>query len=64
MKQHDETVMARCPVCGQLVPMFVVHVTTKGWWRKRVRLSISGDATDYVAHIWMHTTGRNTQRTL
>lgn len=57
MTTHDETIAARCPICKAHVPMFTVHINTNGRWRKHVTLTVEGDATDYVAHMWTHTNG-------
>ena len=47
-------VMARCPVCGVVVPMIEVSVERYGWLRRRVAVVVDGDATDFVAHLWSH----------
>lgn len=47
-------VPGRCPVCGELVPLFEVTPIVRGWWRRRVMLVVSGDASDYVLHMWSH----------
>ena len=47
-------VMARCPVCGVVVPMIEVQVERYGFLRRRVAVVVDGDATDFVAHLWSH----------
>lgn len=47
-------VMARCPVCGVVVPMIEVRVERYGWLGRRVGIVVDGDATDFVAHLWQH----------
>ena len=48
------TIPGRCPVCGQLVPLFTVTPVVRGWWRRRVYLVVDADASDYVLHMWAH----------
>jgi len=47
-------VMARCPVCGVVVPMIEVSVERYGFLGRRVAVVVDGDATDFVAHLWSH----------
>lgn len=49
------TVPGRCPVCGELVPLFSVTPVLRGWWRRRLFLVVDADASDYVLHMWSHT---------
>lgn len=48
------SVGAKCPVCGVIIPTFDVIATAKGLLRKHVEVTVIGDATDWVAHLWMH----------
>lgn len=50
----NEIVTARCPVCSIPVPIFFLSVTTSGRWKHNLNVTIDGDATDWVAHIWQH----------
>lgn len=51
---QSEQIMAGCPLCGVSVPFADVYVTVEGSWRPRIRVAVSGDATDFVAHLWTH----------
>lgn len=57
MSQATKTVMAKCPVCTALVPMFTVTAVVQGMLRPKVGLVIEADASDYVAHMWGHSQG-------
>lgn len=46
--------MARCPVCGVVVPMIEVTVQRYGLFGRRTAVVVEGDATDFVAHLWQH----------
>lgn len=48
------TIPGRCPVCGELVPLFTVTPVVRGWWRRRLFLVVDADASDYVFHMWAH----------
>lgn len=50
----EGAIMARCPACGVIVPFAYARVITTGRWRKRHRVVIDGDGTDFVAHLWSH----------
>lgn len=55
MKRHAERdVYAYCPICRIPIPVLTVTIEVTGWLRKRADLLVNGDATNYVAHIWMH----------
>jgi len=43
-----------CPLCGCLVPFAEITATTKGWWKPKINITVEGDATDYVTHMWQH----------
>jgi len=43
-----------CPLCGCLVPFAQIKAERTGWLRPKVNLTIEGDGTDYVTHMWMH----------
>ena len=47
-------VMAKCPVCGVVVPMIEVTVQRYGLFGRRTAVVVDGDATDFVAHLWQH----------
>lgn len=51
---HSQPIMCRCPVCGVVVPFAHIDVTVEGTWRPRIRAKVTGDATDFVAHLWTH----------
>lgn len=52
---ESRTIAARCPICGAILPIFTVTAERHGFLSRHMRLTLEGDATDYVAHIWMHT---------
>lgn len=43
-----------CPLCGCLVPFAEVTASRTGWWKPQIKISVEGDATDYVTHMWQH----------
>ena len=45
---------AQCPICGATVPVFEITAKGKGFLRRNVEVNVTGDATDFVAHIWTH----------
>ena len=47
-------IVARCPVCGVMVPFAYARVKVSGRWRKRYTVVVDGDGTDFVAHLWSH----------
>ena len=47
---------ATCPICHLIVPMLTVTVK-RNWWGK-MNVTIDGEATDWVAHIWTHQEGQ------
>ena len=49
-----ESVTAQCPVCSLPIPLVSIEFRTTGFWRKNVAVAISGDATDFVVHLWSH----------
>lgn len=57
MSKATKTVLAKCPVCDALVPMFTVTAVVEGMLRPKVGLIIEADASDYVAHMWVHSQG-------
>ena len=57
MSDDVRVVLATCPECQTMIPMVTVTFITTGHWRKRVRMELDGDATDYVAHVWAHAYG-------
>jgi hypothetical protein len=48
------TVTAICPACGAVIPTFDVQAKAHGFWPRKVEVFITGDATDWVAHLWQH----------
>ena len=53
----ERTVAARCPICRVILPLFTVVIERHGFLGRHIRLTLDGDATDYVAHIWQHQEG-------
>ncbi len=51
---HARTIAARCPICGAILPIFTVIIERHGFLGRHTRMTLDGDATDYVAHIWTH----------
>lgn len=51
---RSEPVAARCPLCGAVVPILFLRIEQPHWWKRRVVVTVEGDATDWVAHIWSH----------
>jgi hypothetical protein len=49
-----KTVFAWCPICRCPVPLFEVVVHVSGILRRDVGVTVNGDATDYIAHMWSH----------
>lgn len=49
------TIAARCPICAAILPIFTITAERHGFLGRHTRLTLTGDATDYVAHLWMHT---------
>jgi hypothetical protein len=49
-----KVIAAKCPVCEAIIPMFTIEVERYGFLNLRARLTVDGDATDWVAHIWSH----------
>ena len=52
---------AKCPVCGCVIPTFEVKAFAKGFLRRNVSLTVNGDATDWIVHLWSHRDERNQQ---
>ena len=53
-KVGSAPIMAKCPVCGVVVPMIEVTVRRYGLFGRRTAVVVDGDATDFVAHLWLH----------
>lgn len=51
---ESDMIMAGCPICGATVPFAHVSVNVTGLWRPHVRVTVDGDATDFVTHLWSH----------
>lgn len=57
MRSATKTVLAKCPMCGALVPMFTITAHVSGLLNPKVGLVVDADASDYVAHMWTHSQG-------
>lgn len=51
---ETRTIATKCPMCQAILPIFDVSFHIVGRWRPKVSIVVSGDATDYVAHMWQH----------
>jgi hypothetical protein len=51
---QSEPVSAMCPICGVVVPLLFIRFEQQHWWKRRVKVTVDGDATDWVAHLWQH----------
>jgi hypothetical protein len=47
-------IMGKCPICGTVVPIIFLRVTVNRGWKRTVNVEVSGDATDWVSHMWAH----------
>jgi len=54
LEENPKQIMAACPLCGATVPVFSVEITYYGLFKRRTMVTIEGDATDWVSHIWTH----------
>jgi len=54
MKTTVKVIDYACPLCGDLVPFAEITTTTTGWWKPWINVTVEGDATDYVTHMWQH----------
>ncbi len=54
LEENPKQISAACPVCGTVVPIFSVEITQYGLLNRRTMVTIDGDATDWVSHIWTH----------
>jgi len=54
LEENPKQICAACPVCGMVVPIFSVEITQYGLLKRRTMVTIDGDATDWVSHIWTH----------
>ena len=57
MKSATKIVLAKCPVCNAMVPMFTITAQVSGLLNPKVGLVVEADASDYVAHMWGHSQG-------
>ena len=57
MKSATKTVLAKCPMCDALVPMFTITAHVADLLNPKVGLVVDADASDYVAHMWTHSQG-------
>lgn len=54
VEQPDKPILGACPVCGSMIPIFTVKIQHYGLFKLRTQVTIDGDATDWVAHLWSH----------
>jgi hypothetical protein len=54
MKTSVKVIKYACPMCGCLVPFAEIKAVTTRWWKPRIDVTVEGDATDYVTHMWQH----------
>ena len=54
LEENPKQIMAACPLCGATVPVFSVEITYYGLFKRRTMVTIEGDATDWVSHLWTH----------
>lgn len=54
INQPEKIISARCPICGFIVPLMYVFIDKPRWWGKSVKVTVTGDGTDWVAHMWSH----------
>lgn len=54
MKEVTRVIASECPICSQVVPIAEITATQTSRWRPDLYVTIQGDATDYVAHLWAH----------
>ena len=54
LEENPKQISAACPLCGAVVPIFSVEITYYGLLNRRTMVTIDGDATDWVSHIWTH----------
>lgn len=51
---YFQVINGRCPICMNAVPIFTIEVEKPGRWKRNLNVTITGDATDWIAHIWSH----------
>ena len=51
---YFQIINGRCPICMGAVPIFTIEVQKTGLWNRNLNVTIHGDATDWIAHIWSH----------
>ena len=54
LQENPKQISAACPMCGAVVPIFSVEIEQYGFLKRRTMVTIDGDATDWVSHIWTH----------
>jgi hypothetical protein len=54
MKGIRKIIEYQCPMCSDTVPLAEITATRTGWWKPNIEVTVEGDATDYVAHMWAH----------
>lgn len=54
MKTVTKTIEYRCPMCQVTVPVAVVTASRLSWFKPIVNVTVEGDATDYITHMWAH----------
>lgn len=57
IRQPEKIVSARCPICGMVIPLLFVFVDRPRLFGRSIKVSITGDGTDWVAHTWSHNGG-------
>lgn len=51
---YFQVINGRCPICMNPVPIFTIEIEKAGRWKRNLNVTITGDATDWIAHIWSH----------
>lgn len=54
MKEVTRVIEYTCPICFDSVPIAEITATQTHRWKPNLYVTIEGDATDYVAHLWAH----------
>lgn len=54
MKEVTRVIEYECPMCYQTVPIAEVTAKQTRRWKPDLYVTIEGDATDYVMHMWAH----------
>lgn len=63
MRRHAErAVYAFCPYCRAPIPVLSITVELTGLFRRKCDVMVNGDASDFVAHMWLHEQQEKTRR--